>query len=176
MGSPESMGNVNAHHDCISNFLLVEAYEIIRWLYRHHNIRFFSSTAFIHPPSSPLVHCMSRLELPQQPHSRPFPQWPSRPDPGQQSKQQSFSFPRLWIWTPTNRPAITASKPTTTSFSPRGYTNTPRWPEMFDTQNNDFRPQFRKNWIEYFNCSCFGQKHPQNEFQAQFWKKKKVLF
>lgn len=143
---------------------------------------------------------MSRLELPQHPHSRPFPQWPSRPDPGQQSKQQSFSFPRLWIWTPTIRPAITASKPTTTSFSPRGYTNTPRWQQMFDTHNSVFRLGihlesnqttkhgihlkayircFMKGIVEVFFatlfCSCFGQKCLTRQWHS-IWKRKYVRF
>lgn len=152
IGSPEKvMGNVmlNMNEYLVSYLLkLMKSNQII--IHCRHLITSI-------PPSSPLVHCTSRLELPQQPHSRPSPQWPSRQDPGQQSKQHSLIFPLLWIWTPTNRPAITASKPTTTSFSPRGYTNTPRWPKMFDTQNNDFRLllQLRKQ-ASYKSCSIFS--------------------
>lgn len=125
MCSPKNMSNMNARHKCIINFLLVKAYEIIS---NKSMCTFISDLPVTHSSTlchSPLVHCMSMLEFPQQPHSLLFPQWPPSPDPGQQSKQQSCSFPRLWICTPTSRPAITASKPTTTSFSPSGYTNTP---------------------------------------------------
>ncbi|KAG9343179.1 hypothetical protein JZ751_014156, partial [Albula glossodonta] len=60
------------------------------------------------PQSLPVVHCMSRLELPEQ------------------SRQQSSIFPRLWISTLTILPEMTASNPTTTSFSPSGWLVMPR--------------------------------------------------
>lgn len=68
---------------------------------------------------------MSWLELPQQHQSLPLVHWVSKAAVGQQSRQQSSSLPRLWICTLTTRPATAASKPTTTSFSASGYTNTP---------------------------------------------------
>lgn len=71
---------------------------------------------------SPLEHCISRPVPPQHPHSLLWPHCVCSADPGQQSKQQSA---RLWSSTLTSLPDTTASKPTTTSFSPRGYTNTP---------------------------------------------------
>ncbi len=74
---------------------------------------------------SPLEHCISRPVPPQHPHSLLWPHWVCSADPGQQSRQQSSSFQRLWSSTLTSLPDTTASKPTTTSFSPRGYTNTP---------------------------------------------------
>lgn len=90
---------------------------------------------------SPLEHCISRPVRPQHPHSLLWPHWVCSADPGQQSRQQSSSFQWLWSSTLTSLPDTTASKPTTTSFSPRGYTNTPE--------------QVRRTWFIFTTSVCF---------------------
>lgn len=87
-----------------------------------HNVQILNDAALnVYVGVSPFEHCMPWLVPPDS--------FPRMHGTGQHSGQNSSSFPRLWTSTLSSLPDMAASKPTTTSRSPSGYTNTPVRPQ-----------------------------------------------